>query len=113
MGDSWGQLVVPYLLPKYVFLRRGYVGWAELGAEALHLKCRPYVAELRDNWQRLMVSHKRAGTGNGREVKKERWCDGLLYRAQDCCMEELLRVNRAVTRLAVLGFVKVTASRGR
>ena len=112
MGDSWGQLVVPYLLPKYVFVRRGYVGWAELGAEALHLKCRPYVAELRDNWQRLKVSHKRAGTGNGRELKKERWCDGLLYRAQDCCMEELLRVNRAVTRLAVLGFVKVTARVG-
>jgi hypothetical protein len=26
-------------------------------------------------------------------------------------MQELLRVNRAVTRLAVLGFVKVTCSR--
>jgi len=35
----------------------------------------------------------------------------LLYRAQDRCMEELLRVNRAVTRLAELGFVKVTCSR--
>ena len=37
MGDSWGQLAVPYLLPKYVFVRRGYAGWAELGAEALHI----------------------------------------------------------------------------
>ena len=78
MGDSWGQLAVPYLLPKYVFVRRGYAGWAELGAEALHMKCRPYVAELRENWQRLKVSHTRAGTGNGRELKRS---DG----ATACC----------------------------
>ena len=80
---------------------------ATLDAEALHAKCRPYVAELpvRDNWKRLKVSHVRKGTGNVRELKKERWCDGLLYRAQDRCMAELLRVNRAVTRLAVMGFV--------
>ena len=24
MGDSWGHLAVPYLLPKYVFVRLGY-----------------------------------------------------------------------------------------
>jgi hypothetical protein len=85
MGDSWGQLAVPYLLPKYAFVKLGYVGWAELGAEALNAKCRPYVAELRENWKRLKTTHKRAGTGNGRELKKERWCDGLLFRAQDRC----------------------------
>ena len=111
MGDSWGQLAVPYLLPKYAFVKLGYKGWVELGAEELHVKCRPYIAELRENWKRLKVTHVRAGTGNGRELKKERWCDGLLYRAQDRCMQELLRINRAVTRLAVLGFVKVTCSR--
>ena len=60
MGDSWGQLAVPYLLRKYVFVKRGYVGWAELDAEALHAKCRPYVAELRENWKRLKVTHVRA-----------------------------------------------------
>ena len=69
---------MPYLLPKYVFVRRGYAGWAELGAGALHMKCRPYVAELRENWQRLKVSHTRAGTGNGRELKRS---DG----ATACC----------------------------
>jgi hypothetical protein len=37
MGDSWGQLAVPYLLPKYAFVKLGYVGWAELGAEALNV----------------------------------------------------------------------------
>jgi len=111
MGDSWGQLAVPYLLPKYVFVKLGYTGWAELATDALHAKCRPFVAELRENWKRLKVTHVRAGTGNGREMKKERWCDGMMFRAQDRCMEELLRVNRAVTRLTVLGFVKVTCSR--
>ena len=71
MGDSWGQLAVPYLLPKYVFVRRGYAGWAELGAEALHMKCRPYVAELRENWQRLKVSHTaRVGPKGGRVVPR-------------------------------------------
>ena len=48
----------------------------------------------------------REGMGNVRSLKKERWYDGLLFRAQDVCMAdaEQLRVNRAVaggTRLAV------------
>ena len=57
------------------------------------------------------MTHVRAGTGNGRELKKERWCDGLLDAAQDACMAEELRVNRAATRLAVMGFVKSYRSR--
>lgn len=57
MGDSWGELAVPYLLPKYAFVRLGYAGWAELDAEALHARCRPFVAELRENWKRLKVTH--------------------------------------------------------
>ena len=28
------------------------------------------------------MAHVRAGTANGRSLKKDRWCDGLLYRAQ-------------------------------
>ena len=44
MGDSWGELAVPYLLPKYVFVRRGYAGWAGLDRDALQSKCRPYLA---------------------------------------------------------------------
>ena len=66
-----------------MFVKLGYKEWATLDAEALHSKCRPYVAELRDNWKRLKVSHVRAGTGNGRELKKGAfWCDGLLYPAR-------------------------------
>ena len=57
-----------------------------------------YLAELRENWKRLKVSHKREGSGNGRGLKKERWTDGVLYIAQDACMAELLRVNRGSAR---------------
>ena len=48
------------------------------------------------------------GTGNDRSSVKERWCDTLLFIAQDHCMADVLRLNRAVTRLNVKGFVKVT-----
>ena len=113
MGDSWGERMVPYLLPKFVLTRDelGYSEWRGLESEALIEKCRPLCHALKENWKRLKVSHVRAGTGNGRTLKKERWCDGLLFKAQDLCMSEKLRVNRASMRLAVMGFVKVTCSR--
>ena len=111
MGDSWGALAVPYLLAKYVFPRMEHVGWTGLHEAALLEKSRPYSLELRANWARLKVAHVREGTGNGRCLKKDRWCDTLLFRAQDACMADSVRVNRAVQRLAVMGFVKVTCSR--
>ena len=111
MGDSWGALAVPYLLAKYVFPRMEHVGWTGLHEAALLEKSRPYSLELRANWARLKVAHVREGTGNGRCLKKDRWCDTLLFRAQDACMADSVRVNWAVQRLAVMGFVKVTCSR--
>jgi hypothetical protein len=111
MGDSWGALTVTYLLAKFVFPLMGHVGWTGLREAELLEKARPFSIELRVNWSRLKVSNVREGTGNGRSLKKDRWCDGLLCRAQDKCMEEMLRINRAVTRLAVMGFVKLTCSR--
>ena len=82
MGDSWGELQVPYLLAKYVFPACKHAGWVGLREMALLEKCRPFTLELRANWQRLKVANVRAGTGNGRSLKKDRWCDGLLFRAQ-------------------------------
>ena len=46
-------------------------------------------------------------TGNGRVLKKDRWDDNLLFLAQDCCIREQLRTNRAILRLFTMGFVKV------
>ena len=80
MGDSWGALAVPYLLAKYVFPRMEHVGWTGLHEAALLEKSRPYSLELRANWARLKVAHVREGTGNGRCLKKDRWCDTLLLR---------------------------------
>ena len=111
MGDSWGKLAVPYLLPRYVFPLMEHAGWTDLRTHELDALCLPYKRELRANWERLKVSQPRAGVGNGHVLKKDRWCDGLLYKAQDTCMADKVRVNRSVTRLAVFGFVKLTCSR--
>ena len=96
MGDAWGQLSVPYYLAKYGFPIMGYEGWVGLTRDALERKCQPYVKELVANWGALKTLHVRGGMGNGRSLRKERWCDGLLRIAQDACRGELLRINRAV-----------------
>ena len=39
------------------------------------------------------MSHVRGGVDNGRTLSKDKWCDGLLFVAQDECMRERLRFN--------------------
>ena len=97
-SDAWGELKVPYFLPKYGFPMLRLRGWEGLAEEDLFLKCRPYVRALKANWHGLKTSNVREGTANERSMIKERWCDGLLFLAQDACRDELLRINRAVTR---------------
>jgi hypothetical protein len=99
------------MLAKYVFPMKKHEGWVGLREHELKDKSRPYIIELRKHWAELKVSHKREGTGNRRGLKKDRWCDGLLFNAQDKCMADKLRLNRAVQRLAILGHVKSTCSR--
>lgn len=55
MGDSWGELQVPYLLPKYVFPAKGYPGWTTADAGVLDEQCRPFTQDLRAHWKRLKV----------------------------------------------------------
>ena len=102
LGDSWGELAVPHLLAKFVFTELKNPGWVGLKADELADKCKPYALEARAHWKRLKVSHVRGGVDNGRTLSKDKWCDGLLFAAQDECMRERLRLNRAVTRLAIL-----------
>ena len=47
----------------------------------------------------------------GRAQPKKKWDDQVYFIAQDICMADILRPNRAVTRLAVLGFVRTTCCR--
>ena len=50
----------------------------------------------------------------GRSLAKKKWCDGVYFMAQDVCMEDAaLRPNRAVHRLAIMGFVRTTCVRAR
>ena len=88
LGDSRGELAVPYLLAKFVFPELEYPGWVGLTAEELAAKCKPYTLEARTHWKRLKVSHVRGGVDNGRSLAKDKWDDGLLYLAQDECMRE-------------------------
>ena len=52
------------------------------------------------------------GGRDGRSLVKKKWDDTVYFLAQDRCMEDMeLRPNRAVFRLAVMGFVRTTCSR--
>ena len=57
MGDSFGALQVPYLLPKYGFPLLQFPGWVGLDADALEMKCAPYKISLRSQWKELKVAH--------------------------------------------------------
>ena len=48
----------------------------------------------------------------GVSLAKKKWDDGVYFMAQDLCMEDaVLRPNRAVHRLAIMGFVRTTCVR--
>ena len=65
MGDSWGELAVPYLLAKCVFPLNGYVGWVGLRESELADKARPYAIELRTNWQVMADDGRKLMSDNG------------------------------------------------
>ena len=111
LSDAWGEDQVPFYLAKFAFPMMKLPGWVGLDKEALYIRHRPYAQALRANWRALKTQGFRGGQGNDRSLVKERWCDGLMFVAQDACRREVLRVNRAVTRLAVIAHVKATCSR--
>ena len=109
-GDSVGLLQIPYMLGKFVFPLMGYKGWTGLSLAEAKSKNQPLAAELRDHWKALKVQQPDA-TLEGRAQPKKKWDDLVYFIAQDICMADKLRPNRAVTRLAVLGFVRTTCCR--
>lgn len=44
-------------------------------------------------------------------MHKKKWDDTVYFLAQDLCMEDAARPNRAVHRLAIMGFVRTTCVR--
>ena len=56
MGDSFGALQVPYLLPKFGFPLLQLRGWVGLGAAELEMKAAPFKIALREDWRQLKRS---------------------------------------------------------
>jgi hypothetical protein len=109
-GDACGALQIPYMLARCVFPGMGYEGWAELSLAEAREKSKPFSRELRAHWQSLKVQEAEPAR-DGKKLVKKKWDDQLYFMAQDVCMADVVRVNRAVFRLAVMGFVRVTCSR--
>ena len=117
LGNSFGALQVPYLLPKYGFPMLKFPGWVGLDEEALLTKASPYKIALRAEWKRLEKSCEpteleKLAAEQQRSLVKVKWDDRAMSLAQDACMRDVLRRNRAATRLAVMAFVRATTSRG-
>jgi hypothetical protein len=98
------------MLGKFVFPMMGYKGWTGLSLAEAKAKNKPYADSLRDNWKALKVQQPDA-TVEGHAQPKKKWDDMVYFLAQDSCMADILRPNRAVTRLAVMGFVRATCCR--
>ena len=117
MGKSFGALQLPYLVPKYGFPLLQMPGWVGLEKEALETKAAPFKIALREHWKELTVGHElteeeKLAEEQQRSLVKVKWDDRALSLAQDQCMRDVLRRNRAATRLAGMAFVRATASRG-
>ena len=117
MGASFGALQLPYLVPKYGFPLLQMPGWVGLEEEALETKAAPFKIALRTHWKELTVAHvlteeERLAEEQQRSLVKVKWDDRALSLAQDQCMRDVLRRNRAATRLVVMAFVRATACRG-
>ena len=106
-----GELQIPYMLCKFAFPLLKYEGWVGLtDVQAKAKNKAEFCPELRAHWKQLRVQQKQPGT-EGVSLSKEKWCDVLYFKAQDICFADTLRPNRAVHRLAVMGFVRTTCVR--
>ena len=101
-GDEMGSLQIPYMLGKFVFPMMRYKGWTGLSLAEAKAKNKPLADALRDNWKALKVQQPDA-TLEGHAQPKKKWDDQVYFVAQDICMADTLRPNRAGTRLAVSG----------
>ena len=116
LSKSFGALQLPYLVPKYGFPKLKLPGWVGLDDEALDTKAAPYKIALRAHWQKLVTGHvlteqEKVAEEQQRSLVKVKWDDRAMSLAQDQCMRDVLRRNRAATRLSVQAFVRATTSR--
>ena len=110
MSDSMGQRQVPYMLAKYVFPLMKYDGYVGLTLAQAAVKNAEFCHELREHWKALKTQQVDAST-EGCSMAKKKWDDDLYFMAQDLCMADSARPNRAAHRLAIMGFVRTTCCR--
>lgn len=116
MGEAFGMKQLPYMLAKFAFPKLRLVGWVGLDEEALETKAAPFKIALRTHWRSMIVSHTLSeleilAEEQQRSLVKVKWDDRAMSLAQDHCMHDVLRLNRAATRLVVMAFVRATCSR--
>lgn len=109
-GDSVGNLQLPYMLAKFVFPMMKYEGWVGLSLHEAKIKNQEYCHELSAHWKALNVSQPDVSV-EGVSLHKKKWDDSVYFMAQDLCMADEARPNRAMYRLAVMGFVRTTCVR--
>jgi len=80
LGDKY-ELLIRYMLAKFVFVSLGYKGWTGLSAHALHKKAEPYKMAVREHWKRLKRSDP-DGMSTLKPFVKTKWCDTAYFLAQ-------------------------------
>merc|ERR1711924_468751 len=102
-----GLRQIPYMLAKFVFPLMKYDGYVGLTLAQAAVKNAEFCRELAEHWKALKTQETDAST-EGRSMVKKKWDDGVYFLAQDRCMADTARPNRAMMRMAILGFVRTT-----
>ena len=101
---------VQWTLAPHVFPRL-YEEWRGLDETVLQAKAVPFGAAAGARLKRLMKQEKEPEKhGTGKLFRKKRWTDRFYYLVQDHHMA-LLDRNEAVTRNAIIGYMRITGSR--
>lgn len=110
-SDAYGLLQIPYMLAKLVFPLMKYDGFVGLTLAEAKAKNQAYVHELKEHWKALKVAEEDPAH-QGSSMSKQKWDDVVYFLAQDRCLADMrVRPNRAVQRLAIMGFVRTTCCR--
>ena len=110
--DAYFEVHLAYNLARKVFPMMGLAEWVSLSKTERKQRALPFKEAIQEHFKAIKVSRQDVA-GMGRSLQKEKWDDNAYFLAQDYWMERLDEApNRACFSLAVMGFVRVTCSRG-
>ena len=111
-ADAYFELHLAYTLAQKVFGMMGLIGWTGLEKAERKAKAEPYKDAIKEHFKLLKTSRTDV-EGMGRSLQKEKWDDQTYFLGQDYWMGRIeTEPNKAVFSLAIMGFVRVTCSRG-